>query len=249
MNSKEDAGVSELESLLTEGLGALGLTADDEAKRRVLRHLALVSTWNEQVNLTAVTEPVEMIWKHAVDSATLLQVADLKTGARLIDVGTGAGFPGIVAKALRPDLQLTLLESLQKRCRFLEAVGVELFPGDPGYSVFWSRAEDGGRSAEHRERYEVATARAVADLRVLAEYCLPFVKVGGQFVALKGPAGEAEAEAAAKAIETLGGKIIELRKLSLPGGAGERVLIVVQKERPTPKAYPRKAGTPAKSPL
>lgn len=239
----------ELEGLLTEGLGALGLTADETAQRRILRHLALVSTWNEQVNLTAVTEPTEMVWKHAVDSATLLQVTDLKAGASVIDVGTGAGFPGIVAKALRPDLQLTLLESLQKRCRFLEAVGEELFPGDPGYSVLWSRAEDGGLNPAHRERYDLATARAVADLRVLAEYCLPFVKVGGQFVAMKGPAGEAEAESAAKAVQALGGKIVELRKLALPGGTGERVLIVVHKERATPKAYPRKAGTPAKSPL
>jgi 16S rRNA (guanine527-N7)-methyltransferase len=144
---------------------------------------------------------------------------------------------------------LTLLESLQKRCRFLEAVGQELFPDDPGYSVFWSRAEDGGRNGAHREQYDLVTARAVADLRVLAEYCLPFAKVGGQFVALKGPAGEAEAEGAAKAIHTLGGKLTELKKLSLPGGAGERVLVVVQKERSTPKTYPRKAGTPAKAPL
>jgi 16S rRNA (guanine527-N7)-methyltransferase len=239
----------ELGGLLTEGLGSLGFTADETAKRSILRHLALVSTWNEQVNLTAVTDPTEMVWKHVVDSATLLQVSSPKVGASVIDVGTGAGFPGIVVKVLRPDLQLTLLESLQKRCRFLEAVGAELFPGDLGYSILWSRAEDGGQNAAHRERYDLATARAVADLRVLAEYCLPFVKVGGQFVAMKGPAGELEAEGAAKAIQTLGGRIVELRRLSLPGGTGERVLVVVQKERPTPKVYPRKAGTPAKTPL
>ncbi|HLO02754.1 MAG TPA: 16S rRNA (guanine(527)-N(7))-methyltransferase RsmG [Symbiobacteriaceae bacterium] len=239
----------DVRGLLAEGLETLGLKVDETAQGRILRHLALVSTWNEQVNLTAVTDPQEMIWKHAVDSATLLEAVQPAHGASLIDVGTGAGFPGVVAKALRPDLQLALLESLQKRCRFLEAVGEELFPADPGYQVIWSRAEDGGQNPSHRERYDLVTARAVADLRVLAEYCLPFAKVGGQFVALKGPTGDAEVEAAARAIQTLGGRVTDLRRLSLPGGAGERVLITIKKERHTPKAYPRKAGTPAKKPL
>lgn len=241
--------VSDLQGLLTQGLESLGLSADERALGRILRHLSLVSTWNEQVNLTAVTDPVEMVWKHAVDSATLLFACKPTAGASLIDVGTGAGFPGVVAKAIRPDLQLTLLESLQKRCRFLEAVGEELFAGDPGYRVVWSRAEDGGQSPTHRERYDVVTARAVADLRVLAEYCLPFVKVGGEFVALKGPTGDGEVEAAAHAIRTLGGKVVDLRRLALPGEAGERVLVTIRKERTTPKAYPRKAGTPSKKPL
>jgi 16S rRNA (guanine527-N7)-methyltransferase len=241
--------MTELEGLLSEGLGVLGVMAGEEARRRILRHLNLVSTWNEQVNLTAVTEPQEMIWKHAVDSATLLSAIQPGKRASLIDVGTGAGFPGVVAKAIRPDIQLTLLESLQKRCRFLEAVGEELFPGDAGYRVVWARAEDAGQDPAHRERYDVVTARAVADLRILAEYCLPLTKVGGEFIALKGPTGDAEAEAASKAIRTLGGEVVELRRLSLPGGAGERVLVRVKKVQATPKAYPRKAGTPSKKPL
>lgn len=239
----------DLRALLTDGLESLGLKADDAAQGRVLRHLELVSTWNEQVNLTAVTDPQEMIWKHAVDSATLLTAVTPPEGASLIDVGTGAGFPGVIAKALRPDLQLSLLESLQKRCRFLEAVGDELFPADGGYRVIWSRAEDGGQDVSLRERFDVVTARAVADLRVLAEYCLPFARVGGQFVALKGPTGDAEVEAAAKAIHTLGGRVVDLKRLSLPGAAGERVLVTIKKERGTPKGYPRKAGTPAKKPI
>lgn len=239
----------DLRALLTEGLGTLGLKADEEAQGRILRHLELVSTWNEQVNLTAVTDPQEMIRKHAVDSATLLSAVNLAQGASLIDVGTGAGFPGVVAKALRPDLTLALLESLQKRCRFLEAVGAELFSADPGYQIIWARAEDGGQNPAYREQFDVATARAVADLRVLAEYCLPFVKVGGFFVALKGPTGDAEVESAAKAIQTLGGRVIDLQRLSLPGDAGERVLVTIKKEQRTPKGYPRKAGTPAKKPL
>lgn len=238
-----------LRALLTEGLESLGLEADEVAKGRILRHLEMVSTWNEQVNLTAVTDPQEMIWKHAVDSATLLSAIQPSEGASLIDVGTGAGFPGIVAKALRPDLQLVLLESLQKRCRFLEAVGEELFPSDHGYRVVWSRAEDGGQDPSHRERYDLVTARAVADLRVLSEYCLPYAKVGGLFVALKGPTGDAEVEAAAKAIQTLGGRVVSLQRLSLPGGTGERVLVTIKKERQTPKGYPRKAGTPSKKPI
>lgn len=239
----------DLQALLTEGLGMLGLQADEAAQGRILRHLELVSTWNEQVNLTAVTDPHEMIWKHAVDSATLLTAVQPAQGARLIDVGTGAGFPGVVAKALRPDLQLVLLESLQKRCRFLEAVGEELFASDQGFRVFWSRAEDGGQDRAHREQYDLVTARAVADLRVLSEYCLPFAKVGGLFVALKGPTGDAEVEAATKAIQTLGGRVTDLKRLSLPGGAGERVLVTIKKEQSTPKAYPRKAGTPTKKPI
>lgn len=239
----------DLRALLSEGLETIGLRADEVAQGRILRHLELVSTWNEQVNLTAVTNPQEMVWKHAVDSATLLAAVNPAEGASLIDVGTGAGFPGVVAKALRPDLKLALLESLQKRCRFLEAVGAELFPGDPGYQVVWSRAEDGGQSPTHRERYDLVTARAVADLRVLAEYCLPFAKVGGQFVALKGPTGDEEVEAAAMAIQTLGGRVVDLKRFSLPGGAGERVLVTIKKEQRTPKAYPRKAGTPTKKPI
>lgn len=239
----------ELHDLLREGLRSLGVDSDERAEELILRHLSLVSTWNEQVNLTAVTDPVEMVWKHAVDSATLLKVFQLPKGGRLIDVGTGAGFPGVVAKALRPDVNLVLLESLQKRCRFLEAVGEELFPNDPGYQVHWSRAEDGGQDPAHRERYDLVTARAVADLRVLAEYCLPFAKIGGTFVALKGPTGDAEVEGAAKAIQTLGGRVVDLHRLALPAGVGERVLVVIKKERQTPRAYPRKAGTPSKRPL
>jgi 16S rRNA (guanine527-N7)-methyltransferase len=241
--------LTERDELLVKGLREIGMEAEEGARSKVLRHLDLVSMWNEQVNLTAVTDPQEMIWKHAVDSATLFRAANPAHGGTLLDVGTGAGFPGVVAKALRPDLRVTLLETLQKRCRFLEAVGEEFFPGDPGYRVLWSRAEDAGQDPAHREQYDLVTARAVAELRILLEYCLPFVKLGGQFVAMKGPGADQEIASASAALSILGGEIIAVERFSLPGGAGERTLITVKKVKPTPKPYPRKAGTPAKKPL
>lgn len=238
--------------LLEEGLAGLGVVADPAGVDAVLRHLDLVREWNERMNLTAITDPREMVIKHALDAASGLAVAALAPGERVIDVGTGAGFPGVVWKCLRPGIQLTLLESLQKRCRFLEEVGqavVRPLAGDGGYQVVWGRAEDVGRLPEHRERYDLVTARAVAELRVLAEYCLPFSRVGGRFLALKGPSVEEEIRAAGAAVEKLGGRLEEVRELELPGGGGRRSLVLIRKERPTPKAYPRRPGVPAKSPL
>lgn len=239
--------------LLEEGLRAFGLEPAAASCDAIARHLAMVADWNERINLTAITAEREMVIKHALDSAAGLKVVPIKPGMKVLDVGTGAGFPGVTWKCLVPGIDLVLLESLQKRCKFLEAVGAEviepLTSKKEGYRVFWSRAEDGGQSAEHRERYDVVTARAVADLRVLSEYCLPFVKVGGEFLALKGPGVGEEVEGAKRAIELLGGKLEEMVQIELPEGAGARSLVRIRKVKSTPKAYPRKAGTPAKSPL
>jgi len=243
---------AESRELLMRGLAALGVDAAPAAAEAVLRHLDLVRTWNERMNLTAITDEREMIVKHALDSAAGLTVLQLGPGQRVLDVGTGAGFPGVVWKCLVPEIDLVLLESLQKRCRFLEEVGESVVRpmGGPGsYQVVWGRAEDQGRVAAHRERYDVVTARAVAELRVLAEYCLPFVRVGGAFLALKGPALGAELSAARGAIAKLGGEVAEVRELALPEGGLQRSLVLVRKVAPTPKLYPRKAGVPAKSPL
>lgn len=240
-------------ALLEEGLRAFGLKPTAASCDAIARHLAMVADWNERINLTAITQEREMVIKHALDSAAGLKVVPLSAGMKVLDVGTGAGFPGIVWKCMEPGIDVTLLESLQKRCKFLEAVGAEvvepLAGKKDGYQVLWSRAEDAGQSADHRERYDLVTARAVADLRVLAEYCLPFVKVGGVFLALKGPGVWGEVEGAKRAIDLLGGKLEDVVEIELPEGAGARSLVQIRKVKATARTYPRKAGTPAKSPL
>ncbi|MEW8977812.1 MAG: 16S rRNA (guanine(527)-N(7))-methyltransferase RsmG [Symbiobacterium sp.] len=237
---------------LTGGLAALGLLAEPAAVDAVLRHLEMVREWNERMNLTAITADADMIIKHAVDSAAGLTVVKLGVGQRVLDVGSGAGFPGVVWKCLVPGIHLVLLESLKKRCAFLEEVGAALFgaaAGEEGYQVVWGRAEDVGRQPGHRESYDVVTARAVAELRVLAEYCLPFVKVGGFFLAMKGPAVAEELAAAQNALTRLGGEVAEVRQLELPQDGGRRTLVLVRKARSTPPGYPRKAGVPERRPL
>lgn len=238
---------------LVDGLRSFGLAPEDGAVEAIGRHLAMVAEWNERVNLTAVTNERDMVLKHAIDSASAAGVVTLTAGLRVLDVGTGAGFPGVTLKCLAPGINLVLLESLQKRCRFLEAVRSEVIEGflgvRGGYDVVWGRAEDMGQSGQYREQFDLVCARAVAELRVLAEYCLPFTKVGGEFLAMKGPSGEEEVTAAQRAIQLLGGEVAEVRRLELPEDAGDRTLVRVRKVRGTPKGYPRRAGTPAKSPL
>jgi len=240
-------------ALLESGLRAYGLEPSPESVGAVIKHLEMVVDWNQRVNLTAITEEREMVIKHVLDSAAVLQFLVPRKNMRVMDVGTGAGFPGVTLKCLAPELSVVLLESLAKRCKFLEAVGAEviepLVGGLGGFQVVWSRAEDAGRAAAHREQYDLVTARAVAELRVLAEYCMPFVRVGGRFVAMKGPGVSEELASAKRSIEILGGRIIETREVALPYEAGTRTLVAVEKVAATPGAYPRKAGTPAKSPL
>ena len=207
------------------------------------QYARLLQEWNERMNLTAITDDEGILVKHFLDSALALRLAR-PTGS-VIDVGTGAGFPGVVWKLLCPDLRLTLLDSLQKRLTFLEtvcaALGIEA-------ALVHARAEDGGRDPALRERFDCATARAVAGMNVLSEYCLPFVKTGGVFAALKGPQMEEELPLARKAISVLGGKVERVETYALPGG-DRRALALVRKSRPTPKAYPRQGGKIKKSPL
>lgn len=208
-------------------------------------YMRLLLEWNERMNLTAITEPSEIMEKHFLDSLTLLSSCTIKQGAKVIDVGTGAGFPGIPLKLMRPDIELTLLDSLNKRLTFLGAVCEEL---NLSSIRIHKRAEEAGLDTKMRESYDVAVARAVAPLNVLCEYCIPLVKMKGFFIAMKGPGAQEELENAQNALEILGGTDVELKPLLLPG-AGERNLIVVQKKEFTPKGYPRHGGTIAKHPL
>ena len=225
---------------------AAGMPLYEQQYCQLQAYLKTLAETNEKMNLTAITEPAEVWAKHFLDSAALLCHAKLPTGASCIDVGTGAGFPAMVLAVLRPDVQFTLLDSLQKRVRFLEQTAQLLGLGN--VRCIHARAEEAARQPELREQFDFATARAVAALPVLAEYCLPLVKVGGRFIAMKGPEADAEAKAAANALKKLGGAYGDTRAFTLPDGS-ERRLVVCKKISQTPTAYPRNGGKIAKKPL
>lgn len=223
----------------------------DTLYQRLDTYARLLVEWNEKMNLTAITDPVGVAVKHFADSLTAAPL--LPEGKfSLVDVGTGAGFPGVPLALLRDDCELTLLDSLNKRLTFLEAVCREV---GLHATLVHARAEEGGRKPELRERFDVATARAVAALPTLCEYCLPFVKVGGRFLALKGPDGDREQEAAARAVATLGGKFVGAKTLTLPAQPEDGVetmtrrLVEIAKIAPTPPKYPRPSAKIAKQPL
>lgn len=203
--------------------------------------------WNSKFNLTAVRDPASIRTKHFLDSFSCALAWGSLPPRRLIDVGTGAGFPGIPLRILYPGLKLTLVESVGKKAMFCEHI-VRLL-GLDGVEVIKGRAEDVGCAAEHRERYDGAVARAVASLPVLSEYLLPLVRIGGTAIAMKGESGPAEAQSAERAMKMLGGKLKQVIPVSLPGIADERYLILMEKSAATPPRYPRKAGMPMKRPL
>ena len=206
----------------------------------------LLLEWNEKMNLTAITEPNEVVFKHFLDCLQFFKCVDVPENAKIIDVGTGAGFPGLVLKIARPDINLTLLDSLNKRITFLNEVVEKL--GLNGVKTIHARAEEGARKEELRENFNIACARAVAPMNVLSEYCLPFVKTGGEFIALKGPAAEVETENANKAISLLGGGKPTVIKENIEG-IGERVIIKIKKISQTPPKYPRNSAKISKQPL
>lgn len=203
-------------------------------------YAALLAKWNKKINLTAITAPEEIAVKHFIDGVLILKHIDIKKDASLIDVGTGAGFPGIPLKITRPDIDVTLLDSLNKRVEFLKAVSGAL---NIRMKCLHLRAEDGGRGADLRERFDYSAARAVAALPVLCEYCLPFVKVGGFFLAMKGPNSETNGELSdsSQIIKLLGGKLRDIIKYSLPNG-DKRLIAVIEKIKKTPPEYPRNAA-------
>lgn len=230
-----------LRGILTE----YGFDCSEQLLEKLDRYADLLVEWNEKINLTAITQPEEIAVKHFLDSLLLLKAAELPDHARIIDVGTGAGFPSMPVGLYRPDLKITLLDSLQKRIRFLQELSAALArPAD----CVHGRAEEMGGKEIYRERYDLAAARAVAHLRELAEYCLPFVKVGGVFAALKGFEIEEELQEASYAISELGGQVEKVEKFSLPGD-NRRAIVIVRKNRPTPAKYPRPSAKMKKFPL
>jgi len=216
------------------------------------RYADMLVEKNKVMNLTSITDDEGVAIKHFIDSLTLISYLEAeqnkqnKKDLTLADVGTGAGFPGIPVKILMPDLRLTLFDSLNKRVGFLREVAEELELQNT--TCVHGRAEDLGRSSKYREKFDCVTARAVANLPVLCEYCIPFVKPNGVFLAMKGHSDE-EVQAAKKAIITLGGTLEKVDRFTLPGTDMERSVIVIRKVRPTPPKYPRKAGTPSKDPI
>lgn len=209
------------------------------------KYAEMLVSYNEKVNLTALTSPEDIAEKHFIDSILPFLHFPLKEGARVIDVGTGAGFPSCPLKIIREDISLTLVDSLNKRVNFLSMLSSAL---SLEAECIHARAEELGRNPDYRERFDAATARAVANLPVLCEYCMPFVKDGGYFLALKGSRGAEEAKEAYTAIKTLGGKLQEVYEYSLPSG-DKRTLVVVKKISQTPPKYPRNKGVMTKKPL
>ena len=220
-----------------------------EAKMRQFeRYLELLQEWNEKINLTAITQREEVYLKHFYDSLTAGLYVDFSKGVHsLCDVGSGAGFPSIPLKIIYPELQITIVDSLKKRITFLEEIVKEL--GLSGVSLYHDRAETFGQNKQFRASFDFVTARAVARMSVLAELCLPLLKKQGTFIAMKAAHAPEELDEARSAIGKLGGKVRETYSFELPEEAGERNIILIDKKKETPNKYPRRPGTPNKSPL
>ena len=234
-------------TLFEKDLSDLGLSLSKEQIEKFLRYYELLIEWNEKINLTAITTYEDVLKKHFVDSLSLCKAMDVDQGLTVIDVGTGAGFPGLALKIAFPNLKMTLLDSLQKRIVFLNQVIEELKLSD--IETIHGRAEDYAGKAEYREGFDLCVSRAVANLSTLSEYCLPFVKMGGQFISYKSEKIEEEMKQAKNAISILGGEVKKQVEFTLPSSDIYRNLVVIEKKKNTPKKYPRKAGLPSKEPL
>ena len=222
-----------------------GIELDENAEQRFLNYAEMLVDWNTKINLTAITESEQIAVKHFLDSLLLINATRISEGQKLLDVGTGAGFPGVPVKIANPKIKLTLLDSLNKRLIFLDEVMKAI---DLEATIIHSRAEEGGRVPELREKFDIVTSRAVASLNLLAEYCLPYVKLGGYFAAMKGPDVEEELCNAQTALSELGGTIEKIEKYTLPDGS-KRSIVVIKKIKTISDKYPRHGSKISKKPL
>ena len=228
-------------------LAELGIELSESQKNQFHRYYEMLIEWNKVMNLTGITEYDEVNEKHFVDSLSIIKAVDMRKVQSVIDIGTGAGFPGIPLKIVYPHLHLVLLDSLQKRIKFLKAVIEEL--GLEDIETLHGRAEDYATNSEYREKYDICVSRAVANLSALCEYCIPYIRLGGIFISYKSGEVDEEVKRSEKAVKILGGNIHKIIKFQLPGTEIGRSFVKIKKVEKTKKKYPRKAGMPVKEPL
>ena len=237
--------IIEFSNLMRKYAQKIQIEFTEEQLGQFYQYMNVLIEWNQKINLTAIVKPEDIILKHFIDSLTVLKYIGEKD--ELVDIGTGAGFPGIPIKIMKEDVHVVLLDSLNKRIHFLNEVIKELTLEK--VETIHSRIEDYGRNKKYREKYDIVTSRAVANLATLSEYMLPMAKIGGKCVCMKGSAVEEEIIKSKKAIETLGGKIQKIESFKLPDGENCRNIIIIEKVKNTPQKYPRKAGIPSKEPI
>ena len=234
-----------MKEILFDGAKKLGIEMDNDKADKLIKYAQMLVEWNEKINLTAITDKEGIATKHFLDSMSATVTGKLK--GKVIDVGCGAGFPGLVLKIVCPEIELVLFDSLKKRITFLDEVIKEL--GLSGVKTVHMRAEDGGKSPELRAGFDTVVSRAVANMGVLSEWCIPFLKEGGYFLALKGPAAEDEIKSAKRGISILGGEVEEIMDIEIPFTDLSHKIVIVKKVRQTPMKYPRKPGIATKNPV
>lgn len=237
----------DIREVLKNGALSYGINLSQRQIQQFIIYKDLLKSWNEKINLTAITDDMEIIKKHFIDSISIIKSGVLKDGMKLIDVGTGAGFPGIPIKIIMPGINIVLLDSLNKRIIYLNEVIKELKLDN--IEAIHGRAEEFSKNAMFREMFDISTARAVANLSVLSEYCIPYVKIKGFFIAMKGPSIDDELQSGKNAISTLGGKFVEIVKTEIPGEDFNHNIVIVEKVRKTDEKYPRKYAQIEKRPI
>lgn len=233
--------------IMKEACDRVSMEFNEDKYNKFMKYMALLQEWNEKVNLTAITEDEAVVKKHFIDCINAFSVEEFKSAKTIIDVGTGAGFPGLPIAIMRDDVEVTLLDALNKRIKVLDLIVTEL--GLKNVTTIHARAEEGSRKNEHREMYDIATSRAVANMSLLSEFCMPYVKIGGHFIPLKGPSIEEEMANGKNAVKILGGEIQEIREVKVEDTDLKHNLVIVKKIKSCGPKYPRIMGTIKKAPL